>query len=244
LYRTQAGKEEGSGGYKTESIESNPVKARVMNERLKRKPAGEEKQGEQGEQNAQDSQYGFSYRAGKQKSKEEEWFNKRTRDPRIFYAGKQKKKYNQKQVVDALVAADGALTIAAKRLGTTYRHLKKYIDQNDKMSEVHAQIDEETLDMAEGTLRKHIEKGNLTATIFYLKTRGKKRGYIEDEKIDTSKLMQPVAIIYHSPRDPALLQQQPKQIEGGTTIDITPAELENAASMQQTISTPMNAAKE
>lgn len=149
-------------------------------------------------------------------------FNPRVRDPRIFYAGKQKKAYNQKQVVDALVAADGALTIAAKNLGTTFRHLKRYVEENDKMSEVHAAIDEETLDLAEGTLRKWIEKGNLTATIFYLKTRGKKRGYIEDEKVDMSKLMQPVTIVYHSPRDPALLAQQQKRIED-KTIDITPA---------------------
>jgi len=36
--------------------------------------------------------------------------------------GHYKRKYNQKQVIDALISADGALTIAAKRLGTSSGH--------------------------------------------------------------------------------------------------------------------------
>lgn len=162
--------------------------------------------------------------------KEKPPFNERKRDARIFYAGiRGKRKYNQKQVIDALVAADGSLTHAAKILGTTFRHLKKFVEANDKITEVVQGIEEETLDLAEGSLRKHIEGGNLTAVIFFLKTRGKKRGYIEDEKVDMSKVMQPVAIIYHSPRDPEYIRQQAqqKQIENNATIDITP--LMNAA---------------
>lgn len=127
-------------------------------------------------------------------------------DAAIFYAGHQKRKYNQKQVIHALVAADGALTIAAKRLGTSYRHLKKYIDANERMTEVLHGIEESILDLAEGTLRKSIEEGDLAATIFFLKTKGKRRGYTEHDKQDLSKLMQPVTLVFHSPRDPARLQ--------------------------------------
>ena len=128
-------------------------------------------------------------------------------DPAIFYAGRHKRKYNQMQVIDALIAADGALTIAAKRLGTSYRHLKKYIDANEKMTEVLHGIEESILDLAEGTLRKSIEEGDLAATIFFLKTKGKDRGYSVHDKRDISELMQPVTIVYHSPRDPERLQQ-------------------------------------
>jgi NADH dehydrogenase/NADH:ubiquinone oxidoreductase subunit G len=127
-------------------------------------------------------------------------------DAAIFYAGHQKRKYNQTQVIHALVAADGALTIAAKRLGTSYRHLKKYIDANKRMADVLHGIEESILDLAEGTLRKTIEEGDLAATIFFLKTKGKRRGYTEHDKQDASKLMQPVTIVYHSPRDPERLQ--------------------------------------
>jgi hypothetical protein len=81
------------------------------------------------------------------------------------------------------------------------------IDADDKLTEVLHGIEESTLDIAVGTPHKPIEEGNLTATIFYLKTRGKGHGYTEHDKQDMSKFMRPVTIVYHSPRDPALLQQ-------------------------------------
>jgi len=80
-------------------------------------------------------------------------------------------------------------------------------DADDKLTEVLHGIEESTLDIAEGTPHMPIEEGDLTATIFYLKTRGKGRGYTEHDKQDISKIMQPVTIVYHSPRDPARLQQ-------------------------------------
>jgi hypothetical protein len=101
---------------------------------------------------------------------------KAERDPSIFYAGRHKRECNQKQVIDALIAADGALTIAAKRLGTSYRHLKKYIDANEKLTEVLHGIEETNLDAAESTLFAAIREGNLTATIFYLKTKARGGG--------------------------------------------------------------------
>jgi hypothetical protein len=126
-----------------------------------------------------------------------------------------------REVIDALVAADGAISVAAKTLHTSYRQLKRYVEENEKMCEVIAAIEESMLDMAESKLRKHIEEEeNLTATIFYLKTKGKKRGYVEDERRDQFNKMQPVNIIFHSTRDPARLAAQQKQIEA-KNIDIT-----------------------
>ena len=40
-----------------------------------------------------------------------------------------------------------------------------------------------TLDFAESQLHKQIMDGNTTATIFYLKTKGKNRGYVERSEI-------------------------------------------------------------
>ncbi len=39
------------------------------------------------------------------------------------------------------------------------------------------------LDFAESQLHKQIKEGNTTATIFYLKTKGKKRDYVERTEI-------------------------------------------------------------
>jgi len=42
------------------------------------------------------------------------------------------------------------------------------------------------LDVAETALMRQVERGNIAAIIFYLKTRGKKRGYIENANVSVS----------------------------------------------------------
>ena len=44
-------------------------------------------------------------------------------------------------------------------------------------------IENVALDFAESQLHQQIKGGNPTSTIFYLKTKGKKRGYIERQEI-------------------------------------------------------------
>jgi hypothetical protein len=39
------------------------------------------------------------------------------------------------------------------------------------------------LDFAESQLHKQIKEGNTSATIFYLKTKGKERGYVERQEV-------------------------------------------------------------
>ena len=43
--------------------------------------------------------------------------------------------------------------------------------------------------MAEDQLIKQIREGNLTATIFYLKTKGQARGYIEKQYVHQTRSM-------------------------------------------------------
>ena len=42
------------------------------------------------------------------------------------------------------------------------------------------------LDFAESQLHKQIQDNSTSATIFYLKTQGKKRGYVERQELDLS----------------------------------------------------------
>ena len=62
---------------------------------------------------------------------------------------------------------------------THYEWLKTDPEYKDTVEAVEDLI----LDFAETNLHQQIEEGNTTATIFLLKTRGRKRGYIERQNI-------------------------------------------------------------
>jgi hypothetical protein len=47
-------------------------------------------------------------------------------------------------------------------------------------------LNDVAIDFAESQLHKQIKDGNSTATIFYLKTKGKKRGYVERQEIEAT----------------------------------------------------------
>jgi hypothetical protein len=66
----------------------------------------------------------------------------------------------------------------------------RYLKDDAEYAEAVREIDNVALDFAESKLHKQIEKGDTTACIFYLKTKGKGRGYIERNEItlDVSNL--------------------------------------------------------
>jgi hypothetical protein len=92
-------------------------------------------------------------------------------------------KLQKKRMVDAMEKTLGIVTSACKIVDiprslhylwmTTDPEYKKQIDELSDM----------VLDFAESQLHKQIKEGNTTATIFYLKTKGKKRDYIERTEI-------------------------------------------------------------
>ncbi|CAB4151296.1 hypothetical protein UFOVP597_10 [uncultured Caudovirales phage] len=94
----------------------------------------------------------------------------------------------KRKMIEALEKSLGIVTTAIKSLEKTEFKLHRsthydwlHSDENYK-KEVES-IQEITLDFAESQLHKQINEGNTSATIFYLKTKGKKRGYIERQDI-------------------------------------------------------------
>ena len=89
----------------------------------------------------------------------------------------------KKGMIKALEQSLGVVTTAAKIAGidrsTHYEWLKTDEDYNQKVID----LENVTLDFAESQLHKQVKEGNTTATIFLLKTKGKKRGYIERQEI-------------------------------------------------------------
>ena len=90
-------------------------------------------------------------------------------------------------MLEALEKSLGIVSTAAKMVridrSTHYAWLKS--DQEYK-SAVNS-IQDGVLDFAESHLYKLVKEGNPAATIFFLKTKGKKRGYIERQEIEVTE---------------------------------------------------------
>lgn len=107
-----------------------------------------------------------------------------------------KEHFTVKQVGDALKEARGFLSVAADRLGCTYQTIRNYINRHKTLQEILEALDEKEVDFSESKLLSQIKEGNITAIIFHLKCKGKKRGYIERNEVEhTGKDGGPIQII-------------------------------------------------
>lgn len=79
----------------------------------------------------------------------------------------------------ALRESGGYVTHAAKLAGMSYNALALRIKQNPELQAALDEALEEKLDYAENQLQKLIKAEELGAICFFLKTKGKKRGFVE-----------------------------------------------------------------
>jgi predicted transcriptional regulator len=88
------------------------------------------------------------------------------------------------QIERALIKSNGLVTKAAAILGVTHPAIVQRIKRSPKLQRARDKINETLLDAAENTVHtKFAAEKNLTAAIFFLKTKGKHRGYIEKQEI-------------------------------------------------------------
>ena len=87
------------------------------------------------------------------------------------------------KVIEAIKESNGLLTLAAKKAGCTYWTVWNYSKQFPSVAKAIEESHETMLDFAEGKLYSKIRDGDNTAIIFYLKTQGKSRGYIERQEV-------------------------------------------------------------
>ena len=93
-------------------------------------------------------------------------------------------RFTQKQVREAVIEAGGILTAAARNLDCARCTVYEYIERYPPLKDVLSEAREGSLDLAESKLMEAIDAGNLTAIIFFLKTQGKSRGYVERSQHD------------------------------------------------------------
>ena len=90
-----------------------------------------------------------------------------------------KKETTKTRIIKALTESSGFITVAAARAGVTYTTMKRYMIEYPTVRIAAQECKERLLDLAESQLLKNIKEGDNTAIIFYLKTQGKHRGYVE-----------------------------------------------------------------
>ena len=91
--------------------------------------------------------------------------------------------YKAEDVIAAIEGSRGFVTEIAKRLGCARTYVYTLVDKYPTAKRVLQDEREGLKDFAEGKLLEQIKAGNMTAIIFYLKTQGKDRGYVERTEI-------------------------------------------------------------
>lgn len=92
------------------------------------------------------------------------------------------KKPDTSIIKEAIVRAFGNLSTASKSLQVDRTTLYAWIEA-EGLEEAVMEGRNRRLDFAESMLDKGMKDGNMTAIIFYLKTQGKSRGYIERQEV-------------------------------------------------------------
>jgi len=86
---------------------------------------------------------------------------------------------NKKAMLEALEKSLGVVTTACKQVGISRETHYRWVKEDAEYGTAVEDIENIALDFAESQLHKQIMDGSTSATIFYLKTKGKNRGYIE-----------------------------------------------------------------
>ena len=88
----------------------------------------------------------------------------------------------KKAMIQALEKSLGIVTSACKVVGIARQTHYNWMEDEEYKAAVE-ELGDVALDFAESKLHKLIDSGNPAATIFYLKTKGKNRGYVERQEI-------------------------------------------------------------
>jgi len=87
----------------------------------------------------------------------------------------------KEQLLEALEKSLGIVSTACQSVGISRTTYYKYYNEDENFKQSVDSISNIALDCAESQLFELIKEKNVTAIIFYLKTKGKNRGYIEKQ---------------------------------------------------------------
>ena len=88
------------------------------------------------------------------------------------------------QMIKALEETKGVVTDAAEIAGIARSTHYLWMNEDEIYKAAVNDLQDVVLDFAENKLFKLVDKGDVAATLFLLKTKGKKRGYVERTEVD------------------------------------------------------------
>jgi len=98
---------------------------------------------------------------------------------------------HKKAMITALEKSLGVVTTACLSVGISRESHYSWMKDDPEYAEAVRSIEDIALDFAESQLHKQMKDGNPTSTIFYLKTKGRRRGYTEHLEV---KRIEPIEI--------------------------------------------------
>ena len=90
----------------------------------------------------------------------------------------------KESLLKSLEQSLGVVTLACKKADVPRSTFYKWLKEDKEFAKEVKDIENVALDFAESQLHKQIQDNSTSATIFYLKTKGRKRGYQENQAID------------------------------------------------------------
>lgn len=98
-----------------------------------------------------------------------------------------KTEHSKKATLKALEQALGVVTQACRIANVSRTQYYQWLKDDPKFKAEVEDISEIAVDFAESQLHQQIKAGSTGATIFYLKTKGKNRGYVETTEVAVSE---------------------------------------------------------
>jgi hypothetical protein len=108
---------------------------------------------------------------------------KKRKDVKDNSLGKAKTNNNKKIFLQALAEHRGIVTKACNATGISRTQVYKWRDEDSTFVDQINEVQQIVLDFAEDKLFEHIDNDNVPSLIFFLKCRGKERGYVERQEI-------------------------------------------------------------
>jgi hypothetical protein len=116
----------------------------------------------------------------------------------------------KKRMLEALTKSLGIVTTAVRKAGINRSTHYDWLENDPEYAAQVREIQDMELDMVESQLHGLIMNGNTAAIIFYLKTKGKERGYIERiESVNTNSQIDEIKVEIVKPKRSKMKVIQP-----------------------------------